>query len=136
MVALAIPAAAYAGSQNWSGSFVNGQGQMFFYEDTGSQEAEDFVFLDLPLNCEGSEKTISGELDDMDLNNRKFSNKIVVGPRDNPRFKIKVKGELPEQEGDVATGFLKIKGRKVPTDQGGERRCTSGKNSWSATGQG
>lgn len=136
MVALAIPAVAHAGSTHWSGYFENALGQMNFDLDPhsdGTTEAEDFQFFALPLDCEGDERTTSGELGDMLVKNNKFSNKIVVGPRKNPKFKIKVKGELPELAGGVANGFLKISGRKVFTDQGGKKKCTSGKNSWSAT---
>ena len=130
-----IPAAAYAGSTQYTGYFENAEGQMAFVLDTrddSTREVEEFNFYDFPLTCKGKEKTTTGFISsDMEVVDDEFSDKVILGPENNPKATLKVEGTIPSP--GVASGTMKISGRKVPIDGGGRKKCKSGSNSWAAT---
>ncbi|HYH61155.1 MAG TPA: hypothetical protein VD766_04755 [Solirubrobacterales bacterium] len=132
---LALPAAAVAGSRGFSGSFENGQGQVLFELDTknnGKQEVVDYQFVDVPLDCKGDAETTTGIIElGIKVKNSKFADTFTLGSDKNPKLKIKVEGKFVSD--NASSGTFSIKGRKVPLNGGGAKKCKSGSLDWSAT---
>jgi hypothetical protein len=92
-----------------------------------------FKWARLPLDCEnGPETTGSRLLFEVQVERRQFFASAVDDP-DNPGARLELEGELVGT--DRAKGTLRIRGRRVPVDQGPRQNCDSGVLSWSARTQ-
>lgn len=128
-LALAVPASASAAT--YSGNYET-TGTLQF--TVSNNKVKDFQFAGFPLNCKGNAETTTDGLNfDVKVKKGHFEASAFKGndPR-KPRAKLKLVGDI---DGALASGTMNIKGKKVPIDGGGQRKCRSGNVDWTASAQ-
>lgn len=92
-----------------------------------------FHFRKLPLTCKGDAESITSFLTlKPRVRNNEFEQVAVARDAGGKTIaRLTIKGEL-RKRGTKASGTIRVAGDKVPVDSGGNRKCTSGRLSWTA----
>jgi hypothetical protein len=145
VASMALTGPALASTTNYSGTFSS-SGKLGFKllrNRTSAVRLSSLTFDKFPLTCDGGPNTETAMLDPTykPLQPR-FPELYFLAVYTKPHYahplsRLVLTGQV-HQAGDKATGVMRIRGRKVPTDDpgnGSSDHCDSGFVRWSATRQ-
>ena len=131
-VALA-PAVADAAKTKFSGAIQPSGTLSFTVKDkksTGDLTVVKLAWKDLPVTCKGEAQTTDGGLSfTVPVKGSGFKARALLGDTKNPDARAVIIGKF---KGEVVSGTIDVSGTKLPTNDGNEANCASGKLDWKA----
>ena len=132
-LAMLVPAVADASKRDYAGK-IDPSGTVSFTlrKKDGQRDVLRFAWQELPVNCNGKPRTTYGKLDfKIEVEDRRFKARGVLGDPDKPDARAVVKGELKGRR--RAVGTIEVDGSELPTNDGETRNCESGVLDWKAS---
>jgi hypothetical protein len=132
-LAMLVPTVADASKRDYAGK-IDPSGTVSFTlrKKDGQRDILQFAWQELPVKCNGKPYTTTGRLDfAIEVRDRKFKARGVLGDHDKPKARAVVKGKLKGKR--RAVGTIEVDGSRLPTNDNENRNCESGLLDWKAS---
>ena len=132
-LAMLVPTVADASKRDYAGK-IDPSGTVSFTlrKKDGQRDVLRFAWDQLPVQCNSKPYSTDGKLSfAIEVKDRKFKARAVLGDPDKPDARAVIKGKLKGKR--RAVGTIEVDGSKLPTNDGETRNCESGLLDWKAS---